>query len=187
MYKKLCLISLLSLASISAYSAEQLHKEADEPLTHITHDQLLARIHGQDLHGNTLLHIAALSPQEIDANYPNSVPSLSEPDPIYDTIQAHAVAWLICLNADVNKANSKSITPLCIAHENRERFPKTYEVMLAGWIVQRSTSPIPLSIDDFLRNPKEAVAQCIETAKTYEAIKTIERYAETTEPTEQKN
>ncbi len=196
MYKKLYAITLLSLASLSVHSAEQLRKEIDERLAKATREQLLAGLNEKDERGNTPLHIAAFSPQERDANYPQFASLLTPENRIeknYDSQQAHSAASLILAKADVSLNNTRGLTPLDIARENQERFPKIYEVLMAGQTTKTWNPPIaqPKNGSEYTLEEIMAVKDNIAAHQyldTYVyAVKTLERYARSTQPTEQKN
>lgn len=145
MNQKLYIFSLLSFAILSLNGTENLSKEKiDEMLAKTTPEQLLAGVNEKDTKGNTPLHLAVLSPQERDANYPSLTHLLTKEErreEHYDKKQALIAARLILnMKADVSIKNKRGVSPYDIAKEQESRFPTIWQVLSAGNAVQR---PVP--------------------------------------------
>lgn len=176
MYKQLYAISLLSLASISVHSAEQLRKKTDEP-------SILKALASQPIIQKT----------GIKPEFAQFLTEADRQDKADDAQQAHAAARLIFMKANVCSKNSEGVTPLDIALKNQERFPKLYEVLMAGKTISTFNPPMdpPSNGSDYTPAELLEATSNIEVLRYIdrydEAAETLEAYAQSIEPAEQKN
>jgi hypothetical protein len=148
------LIAIFFLLSFSLTAMEQPKKGLDEKA-----------INAKNLLGDTPLHIAVLSLEELRTRYPAfyvDLPQAMLASKTYDMEKAKTAATLISLGAQVDIKNGE-LTPIGIATKNKTSFPEIYEVLKAGEIVQswEKNAPKPQNGLSYTWDELQAASQTV--------------------------